>query len=76
MTKYDDGIGQELTKGNAGFEIYHEFEPKTDEEIFDKAVISAFKESGLLEYIVSKDGKTTDNSYKLCGQKDMKNVSH
>ncbi|WP_369944251.1 hypothetical protein AB8V66_14215 [Listeria ivanovii subsp. ivanovii] len=50
-------MGQELTKGNAGLEIYHEFEPKTDEEIFDKTVISAFKESRLLEYIVSKGGK-------------------
>ena len=47
--RHDDGIGQELTKGNDGFEIYEEFKPINNEKIFDKTVNSAFKETGLLE---------------------------
>ena len=51
--RHDDGIGQELTKGNDGFEIYEEFKPINNEKIFDKTVNSAFKETGLLEYLIS-----------------------
>lgn len=52
--RHDDGIGNELTKGMVGFEIYEEFQPMNDEKIFDKTVNSAFKESGLLEYLREK----------------------
>ena len=52
---HDDGIGSDLTKGTEGFEIYEKFCPMADEKIFIKTVNSAFKESGLLEYLRSKE---------------------
>lgn len=52
--RHDDGIGNELAKGMDGFEIYEEFQPRNDEMIFDKYVNSAFKETGLLEYLKEK----------------------
>lgn len=52
--RHEDGIGQELTKGNEGFEIYEEFKPINGEKVFDKTVNSAFKGTGLLEYLISK----------------------
>lgn len=55
--RHDDGAGNELTKGNDGFEIYEEFKPMEQEKIFDKTVNSAFKESGLLEYLIDKGEK-------------------
>lgn len=55
--RHDDGAGNELTKGNDGFEIYKEFEPINEEKIFDKDVNSAFKGTGLSEYLRNKDEK-------------------
>jgi nicotinamidase-related amidase len=55
--RHDDGIGSELTKGTDGFEIYEEFKPINEEKIFDKEVNSAFKGTGLLEYLIGKDEK-------------------
>lgn len=55
--RHDDGENSELTKGKNGFEIYEKFKPCDEEKIFDKKVNSAFKESGLLEYLVSKKEK-------------------
>lgn len=55
--RHDDGIGNELTKGNDGFEIYEKFQPMNDEKIFDKKVNSAFKGTGLLEYLIDKGEK-------------------
>ncbi len=43
-----------LAKDQDGFQIYDEFKPQADEKIFDKDVNSAFKNSGLLEYLKSK----------------------
>jgi nicotinamidase-related amidase len=40
-----------------GFDIYKEFAPLSNEKIFDKHVNSAFKESGLTEYLQSKQEK-------------------
>ncbi len=54
--RHDDGF--ELTKGKDGFEIFAEFAPLEGEKIFDKHVNSAFKESGLLEYLKSKGEDT------------------
>ncbi|MBN2898116.1 MAG: cysteine hydrolase [Clostridia bacterium] len=51
--RHDDGEGSELTKGKAGFEIYEAFQPLADEKIFDKRVNSAFKDTGLLDYLKS-----------------------
>lgn len=55
--RHDDGIGQKLTRGTDGFEMYEEFEPDKDEKIFDKTVNSPFKDTGLLEYLIGKQIK-------------------
>ena len=49
--RHDDGEGCELTKGTDGFEIYEGFQPQADERIFDKNVNSAFRGTGLVEYL-------------------------
>ena len=53
--RHDDGVGQTLTKGTDGFEIYEEIAPMPDEQIFDKFVNSSFNGTGLLEYLCDKD---------------------
>lgn len=58
FVRHDDGVGNELTKGNDGFEIYGEFQPEAEEKVFDKNVNSSFKNTGLLEYLQQK-GKNT-----------------
>lgn len=55
--RHDDGAENELTKGKNGFEIYEKFKPYDKEKIFDKEVNSAFKETGLLEYLTNKGEK-------------------
>lgn len=55
--RHDDGAGTELTKGTDGFEIYEKFQPMENEKIFDKKVNSAFKGTGLLEYLKNKGEK-------------------
>ncbi|MBL4936955.1 cysteine hydrolase [Clostridium sp. YIM B02515] len=55
--RHDDGTESELTKGTNGFEIYEKFKPYNEDKIFDKLVNSAFKETGLVEYLVSKGEK-------------------
>ena len=55
--RHDDGVGNELTKGMVGFEIYEKFQPIDDEKIFDKEVNSPFKGTGLLEYLIEKGEK-------------------
>ena len=55
--RHDDGAENELTKGTEGFEIYEKFIPSKEEKIFDKKVNSAFKDTGLLEYLISKGEK-------------------
>jgi nicotinamidase-related amidase len=55
--RHDDGVGNELAKGTVGFEIYEKFQPINDEKIFDKNVNSAFKGTGLLEYLIDKGEK-------------------
>ena len=52
--RHDDGAGKTLSKGKAGYEIYHGFAPEKDEKVFDKTVNSPFRESGLLEYLKEK----------------------
>lgn len=54
FVRHDDGVGNELTKGNDGFEIYDGFQPAENEIIFDKNVNSSFKGTGLLEYLRKK----------------------
>ena len=55
--RHDDGEGCELTKGTDGFEIYDEFKPFSQEKIFDKSVNSAFRDTGLLDYLKNKNEK-------------------
>ncbi len=55
FVRHDDGVGNELTKGNEGFEIYEGFRPMDDEIVFDKNVNSSFKDTGLLEYLKQKN---------------------
>ncbi|MCD2224809.1 cysteine hydrolase [Listeria cossartiae] len=52
--RHDDGPGTALTKGQDGFGIYEKFTPEKNERIFDKIVNSAFKGTGLLEYLQAK----------------------
>lgn len=58
FVRHDDGVGNALTKGTDGFEIYDGFKPAGDEKVFDKNVNSSFKGTGLLEYLRKKE-KTT-----------------
>lgn len=55
FVRHDDGVGNELTKDNEGFEIYEEFQPTDKELIFDKTVNSSFKDTGLLVYLKQKN---------------------
>lgn len=55
FVRHDDGVGNELTKGKPGYEIFEEFQPTNKEVIFDKTVNSSFKATGLLEYLRQKD---------------------
>lgn len=58
FVRHDDGVGNELTKGNDEFEIYDGFQPDDNEIIFDKNVNSSFKDTGLLEYLKQKEENT------------------
>lgn len=50
--QHDDGV--EFTKGRDEFEIFHKFSPNPDEKIFVKHVNSAFRDTGLVEYLREK----------------------
>lgn len=54
---HDDGVGSELTKGTIGFEIFEKFKPTENEKVFAKSVNSAFRDTGLAEYLLGKDEK-------------------
>jgi len=56
--RHADGAGEVLTKGVPGFEIYEGFKPLQGEKVFDKTVNSAFKGTGLLEYLKEKNIRT------------------
>lgn len=58
FVRHDDGPDCELTKGKDGFEIYEGFAPLDGEKIFDKTVNSAFRDTGLLEYLKDKGEDT------------------
>lgn len=51
--RHDDG--EELTKGIEGFDIFEDFVPQENEKIFDKHVNSAFRDTGLVEYLREKE---------------------
>jgi len=56
--RHDDGKGTELERDTEGWEIFHLVAPKGGEKIFDKKYNSAFKETGLKDYL---DGKKINN---------------
>lgn len=53
--RHDDGAAPGLVKGTDGFEVYSGFAPAPEEKIYDKTVNSAFRNTGLLEYLRGKD---------------------
>jgi len=55
--RHDDGAAPGLVKGTAGFEIYSGFAPEAGERIYDKTVNSAFRNTGLLDYLKNKGVK-------------------
>ena len=54
---HDDGIGSGLTKGTDGFEVFEKFKPLSNEKLFVKSVNSAFKDTGLVEYLAENNEK-------------------
>ena len=56
--RHNDCDGQKLTKGTLGYEIYEEFQRMPNERVFDKSVNSAFRDTGLLDYLHEKDEDT------------------
>ena len=58
---HDDGIGSGLTKGTDGFEVFEKFKPLSNEKLSVKSVNSAFKDTGLVEYLA--ENSTINNNY-------------
>lgn len=54
---HDDGVGSNLTNGTVGFEVFEKFKPMTNEKVFIKNANSAFRGTGLAEYLVRNDEK-------------------
>lgn len=55
FVRHDDGPGTELEKGTDGWQIYDEIAPQDGEYIVDKEYNSAFRKTGLREYLNSKN---------------------
>lgn len=49
--RHDGGTNDELEHGSAGWAIYKEFVPLPEEKIFEKRYNSAFRKTGLREYL-------------------------
>lgn len=56
--RHNDGKGSSLEAGSDGWQIYHEIAPTHQDKIFDKTFNSSFKNTGLKEYLDSKNVKT------------------
>lgn len=56
--RHDGGAGDDLEKGTEGWDIYRDIASQPHDKVFDKKYNSAFKETGLREYLDSK-GVTT-----------------
>lgn len=61
--QHDGGAGDELERGSAGWEIYKELSPLSGEKVFEKHYNSAFRRTGLREYLNRIGAK----SIILCG---------
>lgn len=56
--RHNEEAGCELETGTRNWEIYHEIAPLADEKIVDKHFSSAFRNTGLKEYLDGKGVKT------------------
>ena len=56
--RHDDGAGSDLEAGTKGWEIYNEIAPEPGERIIDKNYNSAFRSTGLKDYLEGKSVKT------------------
>jgi Amidases related to nicotinamidase len=61
--QHDGGTGDELEHGSTGWEIYGEIAPLQGEKVFEKRFNSAFRKTGLQEYLDEINAK----SIILCG---------
>ncbi len=61
--RHDDGPDTALAKGGAGWEIIPQLRPEKGEKVFDKQYNSAFKGTGLQEYLRARGIDTL----VLCG---------
>lgn len=74
---HDDGPNSNLTRGKPGFDVCEKLRPEMTEKVFVKNVNSAFKGTGLVEYLNSQGqqdvivvGLQTDkclNATVICG---------
>lgn len=56
--RHDDGEGSVMGYGEPGWQIYQEISPADGEMIFDKKFNSAFRQTGLKDYLDRKNIKT------------------
>ena len=61
--QHDGGTGDELEHGSIGWTIYKDIAPMPDEKIFEKEYNSAFRKTGLHEYLQ----ETGVKNLILCG---------
>lgn len=54
---------EELIRGTEGYKVYDAFKPMDNEKIFNKNVNSAFKDTGLVDYLRGKN----ENEIMICG---------
>ena len=53
--RHDDGVGTDLEKGTDGWQIYEDIAPTNSEFIVEKEYNSAFRKTGLREYLKTKE---------------------
>lgn len=53
--RHDGGVGDELERNTVGWSIYEDISPMDNEKVFDKQYNSAFRDTGLKEYLETKD---------------------
>ena len=52
--RHDGGEGDTLAYGAEGWQLEHSLKPREDERIFDKRFGSAFRQTGLQDYLISR----------------------
>ena len=52
--RHDGGEGDTLAYGTSGWQLDQSLQPRTDERIFDKRFSSAFRQTGLQEYLTAQ----------------------